>query len=53
MNPTGIHEDVCLTPGLAQKVKDPVLLWHRSAAVFPYATGRALKRQNDKKVYKQ
>ena len=25
--PTSIHEDVDLTPGLAQWVKDPVLLW--------------------------
>ena len=34
MNPTSIHEDVGLSPGLVQEVNDPVLLWlwHRPAA---------------------
>ena len=27
MNPTGIHEDVGLIPGLSQRIKDPVLPW--------------------------
>ena len=26
-NPTSIHKDVSLTPGLTQWVKDPALLW--------------------------
>ena len=36
-NPTSIHEDASLLPGLVQGVKDPVLLWLwcRPAAVAP------------------
>ena len=36
-NPTSIHEDMGMTPGLAQCVKDLVLLWLwcRLAAVTP------------------
>ena len=59
MNPTRIHKDVCLIPGLPQWIKDPtlLLLWHRPAAVaslqpltweLPYASSAALKRQKKK-----
>ena len=60
MNLTSIHEGVDLSPGLAQWVRNPVLLWLwcRPAAValiqslaweIPYATDVALKKK--KKLY--
>ena len=59
-NPTGIHEDASLIPGLTQWFNNPVLLWlwHRQAAAapiqplaweLPYALGVFLKRKRKKK----
>ena len=56
-NPPSIHEDLGLTPGLTQWLKDPALLWlwWRPVAValiqplpqeLPYASGVALKSKN-------
>ena len=57
-NPTSIPVDANLTPGLAQWVQDPALLWlwYKPAAAAPvqppawellYATGAALKRKKN------